>query len=83
MPVFLYLLKKYFYFRKVNVTDKDISHSKSLTASPISYLVSKPKEMKTTHIGEVTIASELSTHLRVHCMKHDVIYCNIVFMFYI
>lgn len=65
----------------MKVTDKDISHSKSLTASPINYLVSKPKAMKTTHLGEVTIASGLSTHLRVHCMKHDVIYCNIVLSF--
>lgn len=76
-------LKKYFYFRKVKVTYTDISHLKSMTSSPISYLVSTPKKMKTTHLGEVPIASGLSTHMRVHCMKHDNIYCNILFMFYI
>lgn len=67
----------------MKATDTDISHLKSLTSSPISYLVSKPKKMKTTHLGEVPIASGLSSHVRVRCMKHDNIYCNILFMFYI
>lgn len=50
----------------MKVTETDISHLKSLTSLPISYLVSNPKKKKTTHLGEVPIASGLSTHVCVH-----------------